>query len=118
MSTNDGDVQAAVKQYNDKDKTGQIDANGQEKGIRGFVVTLKGKYAETDSQIVIYTHTKLDMLKLGQVGHDNDALAKALNNRVFFFFDLPPGDDEVAKWRREFNTNATKGSFSGALKNS
>ncbi len=67
MSTNDGDVQTAVKQYNDKDKIGQIDANGQEKGIRGFVVTLKGKYAETDSQIVIYTHTKLDMLKLGKL---------------------------------------------------
>ncbi len=46
-------------------------------------MTLKGKYAETDSQIVIYTRTKLDMLKLGRVGHDNDALAKALNNRAF-----------------------------------
>ncbi len=31
MSTNDGDVQTAVKQYNDKDKIGQIDANGQER---------------------------------------------------------------------------------------
>ncbi|WP_310892451.1 SpaA isopeptide-forming pilin-related protein [Lacticaseibacillus rhamnosus] len=118
MSTNDGDVQTAVKQYNDKDKIGQIDANGQEKGIRGFVVTLKGKYAETDSQIVIYTHTKLDMLKLGQVGHDNDALAKALNNRAFFFFDLPPGDDEVASGGGSSTPTPQKGSFSGALKNS
>lgn len=118
MSTQDADVQSAVKQYNDKDKTNPINANGQEKGIRGFVVTLKGAYAETDSQIVIYTHTKLDMLKLGQVGHDPDALKKALNNRAFFFFDLPPGDDDVASGDSSSTPTPEEGAFSGALKNS
>lgn len=118
MSTQNADVQSAVKQYNEKDKTNPINANGQEKGIRGFVVTLKGEYAETDSQIVIYTHTKLDMLKLGQVGHDPDALAKALNNRAFFFFDLPPGDDDVASGDSSSTPIPEKGAFSGALKNS
>ncbi|WP_242755416.1 SpaA isopeptide-forming pilin-related protein [Lacticaseibacillus paracasei] len=118
MSTQDADVQSAVKQYNEKDKTNPINANGQEKGIRGFVVTLKDKYAETDSQIVIYTHTKLDMLKLGQVGHDPDALAKALNNRAFFFFDLPPGDDDVASGGSSNTPTPEEGAFSGALKNS
>ncbi|PCL33332.1 hypothetical protein CPZ13_11290 [Lacticaseibacillus paracasei] len=118
MSTQDADVQSAVKQYNDKDKTNPINANGQEKGIRGFVVTLKGAYAETDSQIVIYTHTKLDMLKLGQVGHDPDALKKALNNRTFFFFDLPPGDDDVASGDSSSTPTPEEGAFSGALKNS
>ena len=117
-STQDADVQSAVKQYNDKDKTNPINANGQEKGIRGFVVTLKGAYAETDSQIVIYTHTKLDMLKLGQVGHDPDALKKALNNRAFFFFDLPPGDDDVASGDSSSTPTPEEGAFSGALKNS
>ncbi len=118
MSTQDADVQSAVKQYNDKDKTNPINANGQEKGIRGFVVTLKGAYAETDSQIVIYTHTKLDMLKLGQVGHDPDALKKALNNRAFFFFDLPLGDDDVASGDSSSTPTPEEGAFSGALKNS
>ncbi|MEO3720693.1 SpaA isopeptide-forming pilin-related protein [Lacticaseibacillus paracasei] len=118
MSTQDADVQSAVKQYNDKDKTNPINANGQEKGIRGFVVTLKGAYAETDSQIVIYTHTKLDMLKLCQVGHDPDALKKALNNRAFFFFDLPPGDDDVASGDSSSTPTPEEGAFSGALKNS
>lgn len=118
MSTQDADVQSAVKQYNDKDKTNPINANGQEKGIRGFVVTLKGAYAETDSQIVIYTHTKLDTLKLGQVGHDPDALKKALNNRAFFFFDLPPGDDDVASGDSSSTPTPEEGAFSGALKNS
>lgn len=118
MSTQDADVQSAVKQYNDKDKTNPINANGQEKGIRGFVVTLKGAYAETDSQIVIYTHTKLDMLKLGQVGHDPDALKKALNNRAFFFFDLPPCDDDVASGDSSSTPTPEEGAFSGALKNS
>lgn len=118
MSTQDADVQSAVKQYNDKDKTNPINANGQEKGIRGFVVTLKGAYAETDSQIVIYTHTKLDMLKLGQVGHDPDALKKALNNRAFFFLDLPPGDDDVASGDSSSTPTPEEGAFSGALKNS
>ncbi|WP_165847088.1 SpaA isopeptide-forming pilin-related protein [Lacticaseibacillus paracasei] len=118
MSTQNADVQSAVKQYNEKDKTNPINANGQEKGIRGFVVTLKGEYAETDSQIVIYTHTKLDMLKLGQVGHDPDALKKALNNRAFFFFDLPPGDDDVASGDSSSTPTPEEGAFSGALKNS
>ena len=118
MSTSDNDVQTAVKQYNAKDKENPIDADGQTKGIRGFVVTLKGKYADTDSQIVIYTHTKLDMLKLGQVANDPDALKKALNNRTFFFFDLPPGSDDTASGSSSNTPTPEEGAFSGALKNS
>ncbi|KLI76914.1 MULTISPECIES: SpaA isopeptide-forming pilin-related protein [Lacticaseibacillus] len=118
MSTSDDDVQTAVKQYNAKDKENPIDADGQTKGIRGFVVTLKGKYADTDSQIVIYTHTKLDMLKLGQVANDPDALKKALNNRAFFFFDLPPGSDDTASGSSSNTPTPEEGAFSGALKNS
>lgn len=118
MSTSDNDVQTAVKQYNAKDKENPIDADGQTKGIRGFVVTLKGKYADTDSQIVIYTHTKLDILKLGQVANDPDALKKALNNRAFFFFDLPPGSDDTASGSSSNTPTPEEGAFSGALKNS